>query len=187
MLKYHLIVGFSVLVMTFPSSLIANDYVWTDNGYDMNWTSGDLKITLAQWSTIDKLQAYNNVTVEMYGGGGNQFYMYDNSSLTMYGGSINYLYLYDNATVSIFLNSYMNTLYIDPASTGWVKLYAKNVTFEALGGNPGQGTLYGNWLAGGYFGFDLTGNGAYSHIQIVPEPATLIMLCIGGLALRKKR
>ena len=112
--------------------------------------------------------------------------MYDDSSLTQYGGSINYLYLYDNATASFFGSSYMNELYIDPASTGWVKLYANNIRFEPYG-PYGKGTIYGNWLAGGSFSFDLTSNGAYSHIQIVPEPATFALLGMGILALRRRK
>jgi hypothetical protein len=187
MLKINSITMLTILVATLPGNLIANDAVWTDSGYEMNWTSGDLQISSSQWDTIDNLYTYNDVTVEIFSAGPANFYMYDNSTLTMYGGEINYLYLYENATASFFGSSYMNELYIDPASTGWVKLYAYDIRFEPYG-PYGKGTIYGNWLSNNMpFQFDLTSNGAYSHVQVVPEPATFVLLGMGILALHRRK
>ncbi|MGD1041663.1 MAG: PEP-CTERM sorting domain-containing protein [Sedimentisphaerales bacterium] len=115
--------------------------------------------------------------------------MYDNSELFMYGpdSSVAYLYLYENVTASFYGCSYMNELYIDPANTGSVKLYADFDRFEPLG-PYGEGHLYGNWLSNGDpFNIHLVGHGAYSHIQFIPELATLVMLGLGGIAILKRR
>jgi hypothetical protein len=118
--------------------------------------------------------------------------MYDGSSLTQYDSSIQYLYLYGNTLASFFGSSYMNTLWIDPNSTTQqVLLYARDVTFVPL--NPpfepySEGRFKGWWIANdNYFQFDLIGNGAYSKVQIVPEPATFILFGLGCLAILKKR
>ena len=178
MLKCRLIALLIVTVAVLPSKSFAV----------VEWTSGSYEITSSnEWSWISELRTYNDVTVTMYSGGVNQFSMHDNSKFSMYGGSVNYLNLYDNAAVSFFGSTYMNELYIDPANTGWVKLYAYDVRFEPYG-SYGKGTIYGNWSANKMpFQFDLTSNGAYSHIQIVPEPATLVMLGLGGIAILKRR
>lgn len=66
-------------------------------------------------------------------GGVNQFYMYDDSSLTMYDGSIADLYLYDNTTASCYGGSSSMDWYIDPANTGWVKMYGTLDSFSPYG------------------------------------------------------
>ncbi len=185
MLKFSSIIVLVTLVVVIPGISIADIpelVIWEGSG---TYEIGSGK----EWFQLLELRTYDNVTVVMPGGGGvNEFKMYDDSSLTMYdGGSINYLYLYDNTTASFFGCSYMNELYINPANTGWVKLYADFDRFEPL--SPyGEGHIYGNWLSDGNpFNIHLVGHGAYSHIQIIPEPATLVMLGLGGLAILKKR
>jgi len=115
--------------------------------------------------------------------------MYDDSELTTYDGSINYLYLYDNAAATFFGLSYMNELYIDPAleNTSQVTFYATFDRWEPFGPN-GRGHLYGNWLTERTppFVINLVSDGAYSKVQFIPEPATIFLFAIGGLALRKK-
>jgi hypothetical protein len=113
--------------------------------------------------------------------------MYDNSSLTQYGGCfINDLYLYDNATVSLFGGDITSKLYIDPANTGMVKLYADFDRFEPFG-PYGEGRVRGTWLAGGSLNIHIVGNGAYSHIQFIPEPATIAILALGSLIVFNRR
>ena len=191
------IITLLILFIAFLSEISnANDYQWTDNGYVMNWTSGNLAISSSQWSAIDKLQTYNDVTVTMSGGGANQFYMYNNSSLTQYGGSINYLYLYGNVSASFFGSSYMNTLYIDPVSTATVKIYGSldqmslNWWSDPLHVSSGTGTISGNFLSGGTvatFHFNLSGNNSFSHIQFIPEPASVLLIGLGCMFVRLKK
>jgi hypothetical protein len=181
MLKYHLIVVSITLVASLPG---------ISTGAVVEWTSGDYEIrSNNEWSTIGELHTYNDVTVRMYGGAVHQFYMYDSSALSVYGpGSVDYLYLYENTSVSFFGSTYMNELYIDPASMAQVKLYAYGVNFQERIGHPGEGTIYGHWTGNDMlFNIDLVGSGAYSHIQIVPEPVTLALLGLGGLAVFKRR
>jgi len=118
--------------------------------------------------------------------------MYDNSELIQYDSSITFLYLYDNATASLFGSSYMNEIYMDPASTALVKLYAYETTFFPLDqyNDPlGPGNIQGKWSSNDMpFNIQLIGQGAYSqHVQIIPEPATLFLLGLGAAFLRKRK
>lgn len=117
--------------------------------------------------------------------------MYDDSKLTCYDGGIAYLYLYDNATASFLGGINAMDVYIDPANTGWVKLYAYDVIFgpsDPYNDPLGPGVIQGNWLSNDMpFSIDLAGQGAYSHVQIIPEPTSLLLLGLGGLAAFRHR
>ena len=51
----------------------------------------------------------------------------------------------------------------------------------------GVGLLSGKWFNGTSWTIDITGNNDNAIIKVVPEPATLILFCLGGLLLRKTR
>ena len=169
------------LILTLHAIAIANDWVWTDSGYIMNWDSGNLQISDTEWSIVDELRSYNNVNTSLLGGGSvHKFWMYDNSELLKYDGSLTNLYLYDNATASFLGGTSPMEIYVDPANTGWVKFYATNVSY-------GQGGIVGNWLSNNdYFYIQFTGD-TYSHVQIVPEPASLLFFGLGSLAIFRRQ
>ena len=76
MFRYYLTIVLTSLIAAFPCNLIANDAIWTDAGYEMNWTSGNLEISSSQWNSISILKTYNDVTVTMPGGGGGNSILY---------------------------------------------------------------------------------------------------------------
>jgi hypothetical protein len=180
MYKLKNIIMILILSLTlFPIQLEAVDFSWTEGHYDL---------PLPGISGINILDISNDVTVTMNEGGVHQFSMYDNSELTIYGGLIDYLNLYDNATATFFGGDMPGELYIDPAATSWVKLYAYDIIYVPI--NPyGEGILMGNWLNVPYgtFNFDLRGSGAHDKIQIVPEPASLALLALGSLTILLRR
>jgi PEP-CTERM motif len=162
----------------------------SDATVTLNWTAGDYNIPDLGWTGgVSVLNTYNNVTVTMLGGGGvgGEFNMYNNSKLTMYGGFIGTLNLYPDTTAIIKGGNISQYLWIDPTTTGWVKLYAYDVEVIPLSND--YLSLHGNWLADNSF-FDIelqNGISTYSHIQIVPEPTTIALLALGGLGLFRRR
>jgi len=181
MYKLQEIISLVLLFTVLPTISNADPVIWTSGSYEIRSNN--------EWYHIIELQTYNDVTVKMYQATTvNSFSMYDNSNLTMYGGGISELNLYNNATASFFGGNVAGILYIDPSNAGWVKLYAYNVTYIPYNPN-GEGILQGYWLdvPYGYFDIDIRGQGAYSHVQIVPEPATLVLLALGSLAVLRRR
>lgn len=178
MIKLQKTIALIILLTVFlPVKLIAN-YTWIGNGqYQIGGGPSGYPNTV-------EVNTFDTVSVIMLEGGGvHYFNMYDSSHLAMYSGDIGEeLNLYDNATASLFGASYIGQIWVDAASTGWVKFYANNVTYDQSG-------IFGNWLSDGkYFQIDFSGD-TYLHVQIVPEPATLALLTLGGLAIfrHKKR
>ena len=176
-----------IILLSLPSNLCAEPVIWTSGDYEIRNDN--------EWYHIIELQTYNDVTVEMFEGTSvNQFSMYNNSELTIYNGTIHYLYLYDNAMASLLAGDIPGLFYIDPASTVQVKLYAYDITLEPYyyPSNPSWVgyTLYGRWLNNDYdFNINLVsvGDGVLSHVQIIPEPITLLLLGLGALAGLRRR
>jgi hypothetical protein len=158
------------------------------SGY-YNWTEGDYNIPDLWGADADVLNTRNNVRVSMFNGAYvAQFNMFDNSKLTMYDGYINTLNIYPDAT-AIVRGGDIHYLWVDPASVGWVKLYAYDVRVSPLPDSHGYLALYGYWLADdSFFSIQLeNGISTYPHIQIIPEPATLVLLGLGSFAIFRRR
>jgi len=155
----------------------------------INWTAGDYNIPNLEWSNVDVLNTYNNVTVTILdeGGGGvsDEFNMYDHSHLTMFGGFIDELNLYPNATATIYGGDYIGSIWVDTASTGWVKLYAVELFYDPL-----YNTIDYKWLDDDMtYVLQLYGSGTYSHLQFIPEPTSAVLFTLGSLfiSLRNRR
>lgn len=97
----------------------------------------------------------------------------DNAITILKGGSINEISSYQYGTTENIL------------------IYAQD-DWSWIDGNPLKG-IQGNWLADGspfYIEFinrtDIGFNPVYMNVQVIPEPATLMLLGIGGILLRRK-
>ncbi|MGD0077668.1 MAG: PEP-CTERM sorting domain-containing protein [Sedimentisphaerales bacterium] len=182
-----IITGLILSLALFPIQLKAVDFTWTEGHYDL---------PLPGYPGINILNIYNDVTVTILDNGGsfvNQFNMYDDSSLTMFkGNSIGTLNLYENSTASLFGGN-IYYLWVDSTSTGLVKLYAQDVFFMPSSGPTDPGSVMGYWISNnqpfhiGFTGDSLQGEITRSFIQIVPEPATLVLVALGCLAIFRRR
>jgi len=147
--------------------LESGHHTWTDADpyYDEVFLKNDASLDFLG-GTIGKLSTYHNSLADLEGGQMHSLWTFDNSIVHYHAGQIDYISATHNSTVS---------------------LYAYDVTYNPLGGinNQGyvEGFFYNNHEA---FSFSCWNTPTWSHIEIVPEPTTLLMLGLGGLMVRKK-
>lgn len=151
--------------------------VWVENDAILDVIGGDIfqlgtldySITNIYEGQIDRLLAKDNSIVNTYGGNVKQIINYYSGMVNIYGGNIDQLSSIDNGVVS---------------------LYAYDILYHSTGGGA-LGNLA--WIEGIYcrnnipFSFCFSNEITYSHIRIIPEPITILLLGLGGLFLRRKR
>ncbi len=108
------------------------------------------------------------------------------SELTINGGEFNEIDCYDYSTINLHGGDIFGSLTI-VAPTAWVHIYGYGFNNDPFPGSP----LTGFWADDIAFSINLVDSTILTYDQIVfhiiPEPATLILLALGGLALRKRK
>ena len=128
--------------------------------------------------------------------------MYDNASINIHDGAINRIGTSGNSTATIYggninsIKSYQDTYYMEPVpgTNQTVQVWTPHITFVCDVDSVSYvgDILTGNWLDGTSFSIMLINGSldpkytAYDNIRFIPEPATLFLLSIGGLCLRRK-
>ena len=131
------------------------------------WAEDSGTVKLFPNGTVFSLGASGSGTTYMTGGTTEYARAGDSSLMHLYGGAIsNYLNAWDSATVNIYGYDFN----YDPTAGAW---------------NGGQ--LTGFWLDHAPFTIDLYDAQTYSHITLIPEPNTLIVLALGALFLTRKK
>jgi hypothetical protein len=163
--------------------------------------------------SVNYLYAYNTSTVAVSGGAAwakpclvNYLYAYDSSTADISGGSVSYLYAYSTADISggsvTRLYAY-NTGTADISGGSVNYLYAYNTSTVTLHGYDfratagltldgdkvlGTGILTGRWSPDGtLWAITISAHNSGATILAIPEPATLSLLALGGLALLRRR
>jgi len=156
------------------------DYLYAYNSSAVNISGGSVHDLYAyDSSTADvsgvsvySLYAYGSSTVSVTGGSVSTLRAYNTSAVEVSGGTVGYLYVYNNGTVT--LHGY------DFRATAGLMLYGGRVL--------GTGILSGEWFDGTPWTVNISQNADGAIIRVVPEPATLSLLSLGGLAvLRRKK
>ena len=76
--------------------------------------------------------------------------------------------------------------YMAASNSSVVFLYAYDVTYDPLGGINRQGYVEGFFYENDEpFGFSLWNVPTWDHVEIVPEAATLVLLGLGAVLIRK--
>ena len=150
---------------------------------DTVWLSGHHEII--DGDVYTEIWMYNDATADMFGGDVYKLETFDITGFDIFTGVMDILDVHDNSTINIHGGS-LGTL--GAADDSSVNLYAYDVTYHPTGGHYDRGWVEGRYLNNDlYFNFDLVHMGSFSHINVVPEPATLLLFALGGLMLRKHK
>ena len=157
-----------------------NVYVWNNAVVDING------------GQIDSLDMFNFSEVNLDAGDiAEGIYVWNESTLNMYGGNIGLsLEAADSGIVNLHGGQINDYLYATDSSV--VNIYGYNFNYDPDAGGRNGGQLTGFWLDDTSFTIDILDNIAvdstyYDHVNLVPEPGSLIMICGGCLFLRKRK
>jgi len=143
----------------------------------------------------------NYTTVDMLGGSVRNFRTYDSSIGNIYGGEVWAGFAtYNSSTVNIYDGNVAEHLNINDSSV--LNIYGGNVNignspvFDELSTvniygygfnyDPGLLILTGFLSDGSSFIFSELSTSDYAHLNLIPEPATLLFFALGGLFLRRR-
>jgi hypothetical protein len=154
------------------------------------WNNANVSMT---GGTILSLDEYNSSKVNMQAGVVSQgTSLWNQSQLSLTGGRVGlFLEVHDSAVANLHGGVLDGWLYA--ADTSVVHVYGYGFDYDPLAGIRNGGLLTGFWSGGQTFSLNLldnleTGTITYEHIVLheIPEPATLLLLGVGGLLIRKK-
>jgi len=148
---------------------------------DTVWIGGHHDIL--ETDVYGEIYMYNEATATMIGGEVYKLETYDVTAFDMLGGEMELLYVHDDTTINIYGGTVGG---LGATENAFVDLYAYDVIHHPTDGHFDRGWIEGKYLLNdSSFTFDLDDLGTYSHINVVPEPATLFLLVLGTLISRK--
>ena len=149
---------------------------------DLVWTSGHHEIR--EGDVHAEIYMYNDATAKMVGGDVLKLEVSDAGRFEMLGGEMIDLRLHDSSVADLH-GGVLDRLGI--TESGHLNLYGYDITYHETGGHYDRGWIEGTFIASdSYFNFDFVEPGTFSHINVVPEPATLLLVGIGTIFLKKR-
>ena len=169
--------GFESGYNTYDDSDGYNFEVWVINNASLDVTGGEMyKLGLSHYSTVNIVDGANIEVVE-------SLFTDASNTVRIYGGNVDKLWIGNNSSIAHIYGSNISELQVSGTAT--INLYAYDLTHTTTGGYLGYGQLMGTYYSdNSEFTFDL-GWDAYSHINIVPEPATLLLFTFGAVLLKR--
>lgn len=155
----------------------AKGALWYSSGYN-TFTDGDPQ--------GEEIFVENDAVLDFLSGTALGLRVIDTATANIYGGTITYdLYTSINSVTNIYL---VDLEILSSAHNSIVNLYAYDVDFYSTGGINNDGYVTGTFYQDNVsFEIDFVNPGTVSHVNVVPEPATLLLLGLGGLFLRKRK
>jgi hypothetical protein len=168
--KIFLIVALFIFLIFLP---LKADTIWTEGYHEIN--DGDV---------YTEIWMYNDATVDILDGEIFKLEAFDMTGVVMFDGQMDLLFTHNDSTINIHGGHLGALASIENSS---VYLYAYDVVHHPTGGHYDGGWVEGNYLDNGlYFSFDLGALETFSHITVIPEPSTILLLSLGGLLVRRR-
>ena len=146
----------------------------------------ELSMVNISGGSVSGLSLYNNATATLSQSGSISTANALNSGIfNMNGGTIGFL----GANESSILNLRGGTITdsLGANSSAKINVFGYDLAKTNSGGTYGAGQVTGFWQNGSPFTINLTFVEAYSHINLIPEPTTLLLFGAGAFLFRKSR
>ncbi len=132
----------------------------------------------------------NDAVLDVTGGEIGKLGTGDFATVNLYSGAVDWLWTGEWTTDESVVNIWGgNIIWLAAYKDTVVNLYAYDVEFHPTGGGEWGSA---KWIEGIYytnnepFTLLLYNDEAYSHVNIIPEPATVLLIGFGGILLRKR-
>ncbi len=127
---------------------------------------------------------FEQTVVNMYGSSMSYLASFDDSILNVYGGIISgTVGAGDNSTVNLYGGNIVQA-WVDDTAT--LNIYGYGFEIESIA--DVHTLLTGYWFSGTEFSILFYRKNALpEQVNLLPEPTTLFLLCVGGLVLRKRK
>ncbi len=168
--------------------------LWLYDSSIINITDGEIR-TLETFNTstanisgvsIYGVSAWDYTTVNLsVTGNVTSLYARVSGTINMMGGIAEYLGAIDSSTINIYGGLITESL--GAWNDAVANIYGYDFNYDPMGGSRDGGQLTGFWLDSSAFVIDLYGTETYSHINLIPEPCSLLLLALGYLFLRRKK
>ena len=128
----------------------------------------------------------NDAHLDVLGGAIWKLELTDNASSNIYDGDMECLFIQGNSIVNIHAAG--DTLEMFAAGNDSVAyLYAYDVTFHSTGGIKNDGWIEGIYISNDApFSFSFYNDVSYQHLNIVPEPTSVLFFSLGLFIVRKR-
>jgi hypothetical protein len=101
----------------------------------------------------------------------------------MTGGTTEYVAAGYSGTMNLYGGLVTDSLNAWDSAT--VNIFGYDLVKTNSGGTYGYGQVYGYWLDDTPFTIELSTAETYSHINLIPEPSSLLLLALGSLISRE--
>lgn len=165
------------------------DVMYTHNESTLNVYGGRTEILAFDNSKINissgilsGANAYDNGIVNFSGSSESRYLATSGGTVNMTGGIVDSLRAGDSGT--IYLSGGLITDDISASST--INIYGHDLFKTASGGRFGNGLVWGYLTDNSYICVDLYNAEAYDHINLIPEPASMLLLSLGFLLVKQR-
>jgi len=170
------------------------DGIGTHNASTLNISGGNASTVEAlDFSTINVtggniygLMSRNNGIITLSGDAYvGSLVAYDFGTILINSGLIDFLSAAGNGKINLYGGKINDSLSVGESTI--VNIYGNDLVKIQTGGRFGFGYVHGFWHGSEEFTIDLTGSDTYSHINLVPEPMSLLLFGCSAIILRRKR
>jgi hypothetical protein len=114
---------------------------------------------------------------------GSEVYVLNAAMMNITGGAIQDLSAYNSGVINIYAGDIFDVWAQDNTT---VNIFGHDLIKTSTGGPLGWGYVQGIYNNQSSFNIYFSNSDAYSHVNLIPEPVTILLLGVGGLFLRKK-